>query len=194
MARGALPRNRCKEPVSLEGGNCGNGGLAPRSFSYLCVAAASLVCSSAAKAASSSGSSMGARAGSLLASSAIAGGPLTGRGSNLPWLPIAALRRRWELWRPWLGVVHQTRCVCGVSRRLGDVWRGFQTGSRGDRFGWLPQKKQPEASDLQPAHSHPGDHQTATLSASHLQIVCKALHANLWSRQSCGRAVALVLA
>ena len=40
--RGALPRNRRKEPVSLDGGNCGNGGLAPCSFSYLCVALRSL--------------------------------------------------------------------------------------------------------------------------------------------------------
>ena len=50
--RGALPRNKWSEPVSLDGGNCGNGGLAPRSFSYLCVALRSFSRSAAARASS----------------------------------------------------------------------------------------------------------------------------------------------
>jgi hypothetical protein len=72
---------------------------------------------------------MGAVAGSLLASSAITGGSLTGWGSALAWLPIAALPRRWELLGFGSAAFPSKGCVCGVTRRLEDVSRGFSTGS-----------------------------------------------------------------
>jgi hypothetical protein len=120
---------------------------------------------------------MGAPAGSLLASSAIAGGSLTGWGCALALLPSAALPRRWGELLGFGSTSHRGKLVPeAVSRRLRDVSHGFSTVSRGDQFHWLPWQAA-EASDLQPLHSRPAEYQTVILSASHLQTVCKALHA-----------------
>ena len=161
----AVFKNKWSEPVSLEGGNCGNGGLAPRSFSYLCVAAASLVCSSAARDSSVSSVSMVVLAGSLPVSSATPGGSLTGWGGALALLPSAALPRRWEL----LGFGS-----AAFPSKLMRVWCLAKAGGRGawfcDRFagrhfiGCALGGRQAEASDLQPLHSRPAeDHNVPTI-------------------------------
>ena len=139
MTRGALPRNKWSEPVSLEGGNCGNGGLAPRSFSYLCVALRSFSRRAAARASSVRSVSMVSACGQ------------PARVLSNYWRIAYGLGQRpgmaadgcspdgaGSCWRPWLGVVssNEMRVWC-PAKAGGRGARPFDRFGRAIRFDWL---------------------------------------------------------
>ena len=110
---------------------------------------------------------MGAPAGSLPASSAITGGSLTGWGSALPWLPIAALPPALGAWEALARRRSVGRGCLGPSREGYGTSRMVSDGFAGAMFHWLVSLEAAEASDLQLLHARPAeDHNVPTIRAA----------------------------